>query len=790
MAEQPAQGPASEYPIHLRTMVNIWACLMVILYCSSLYGWIRPETLKFILPSLTRSAWETLGAKALLLACATGATLAMGFQPGRLATHFLRFGGIHPLRAIPLGWALSGTAIMGLGLAGLLFTPVFIALALIAVASSLPGLVRALRKARVPAFPAFNYLFIIPAAAVLWSLLLMLLAPEIFQDPLRYHLFIPKRFNLEHKWFFIDHYFFWSYMGPFHALYGQAMAIAGVPAAKGVNLAAALVNFAALVRIATAIGIPRAWRPVTYAALITQPGLMLITGSVFAEHAMAVYILLALEALLALGRAPSRSLREAALFLAIGFNMKFTAVFGLAGLALAAGLPSVRLALAPAVRRGWKPVLATVSAFLLPWFAMKWLFTSDPVSPALAQLGFTTMDSPSRHALKGFYEFATNSVAEFIQSPDRLLIFPFIFSGGHEGFWEHPGPVISALIPLSILVFRNASDAVRVALLYAAGSALAWMVIVGGVSPHYVGALTPLWALALAGGLLGSGLRKWRIISWFLAFSILFQSLIAVVVVVKGWFPATVAMGELPEDYYLQRFSIPVDINYPIRKRLEEVRPHRGTTYVYGDDTSFYLEGRVFVDYELGNHPLIWEFARESADPARLQIKFRQNGITHILFSTRWPDLLAGDGKVAFIYDRRTLAVMQDFWRRYSRPILVMESEHWLNSSESYVFEVSSAPAGSPYSTDFSKYPPRLPGACGLTWKGDQAWNLGQSENALQLYRKNLDLFPESAILRYRLAILENAFGRKEQSHNLIREMEKSGWTSRKLRAQLNFQGR
>jgi hypothetical protein len=785
MAEPPAQSPSNEYPIHLRTGANIWAGLMVVLYCSALFGWLRPSNFLHALPSLNIYSLLRLAANIGFLACATGTTMAMGFAPGKVFAPWLGMPRLHAGRLIPLGWAVSGTAIMGLGLAGLWYKTAFALLALVSVAASLPALAGWMRTARPASLLPRRTVFLIPTVAVLWTLLLMLIAPEIFQDPLRYHLFIPQRFNLEHKWYFIDRYFFWSYIGSFHGLYGQALALGGTSAAKAVNLAAMMLNFAALMRITALLGIPDRYRPLLYTALITQPGLMLITGSVFVEHAMAVYILIAFESLLASRDAPFRALREVLLFLALGFNSKFTAVFGLAGILAALSVMNLRESWLSAGKRLWKPALAVGVAALAPWMAMRWLFTRDPVSPALAQLGISTMDLSSRIPLKYFYEFASDSLAGIIQSPDRLLAFPFNFSGGHEGFWEHPGPIIPALIPLTLLLFRNSSKAIKMALLFTTGSAIAWLFVAGGVSPHYVAAITPFWALSMVGALLAAGMQKWRIISGLLVFSIFFQSLISVVVIIKGWFPATVAMGELPVAYYLQRFHMPVDIHYLVRKKLERVRPVRGTVYVYGDDTSYYLNGRVFVDYEMGDQPMIWEFARQSGDTRRLRAKMRQRGISHILFSTRWPDTLGLDKKLAFKYDRRTLAVMQDFWARYSRPIITMENGDWLTGNDSYVFEIQSKPLSTPYNTDFSKYPPRLPGECGLTWEGDSAWNKGQPEEAYKYYSRMLVLFPESNLLRYRLAILENGFSRKKESLTRVMAMEKTGWISPKLRSKL-----
>jgi len=199
---------------------------------------------------------------------------------------------------------------------------------------------------------------------------------------------------------------------------------------------------------------------------------------------------------------------------------------------------------------------------------------------------------------------------------------------------------------------------------------------------------------------------------------------------------------------------------------------------VLGDDTSYYLEGRVFVDYENGSDPLLWRLVEQSPDPARVRIRFHQRGITHILYSTRWPDILCEQGDEKFRFDDAVMGRMQEFWRRYAVPVLVRESNSGPVTPGSYVFRLADRPSGSPYCMDFPARLPFLPGTAALVWEGDVALEKGDPARARELYAKQAAKLPSCAILQDRLARIALKRGDRREARGRLDRMAALGWIS------------
>jgi len=267
-----------------------------------------------------------------------------------------------------------------------------------------------------------------------------------------------------------------------------------------------------------------------------------------------------------------------------------------------------------------------------------------------------------------------------------------------------------------------------------------------------------------------------------LAFLVFYQALVSLVAATIGWGPRDIAFGMISRDFYLTNGFEPKGIHYPIRKDLERRVPRRNGVYVYGDDTSYYLSGRVFVDYELGSDPLLWRLAADSWDSPHLRRKVRQRRWSHMLYSTRWPEYLESLGRETFRHNARTVGLMSEFWRRYAVPLLVREAQEGRRHG-AYVFELSRLPREGAYDPDFSNRLPMLPGAIGLTWKGDQALLSDDARRAFEYYRERLEQFPRCAILHDRMARAEVAAGHLFAAREHFHNMQRLGWMSPKLRA-------
>lgn len=779
----PAKRSTRRREVMTQSLLVAWALAVIAWYAASLLPWMNPRIMKWGLPFFAMPALPVMSHfvfRVAALAFFLAVPAAAGVGPGLALARFLR----QPTRSlgivIPIGWAGMSAVLLGAAVTGCWVRAVLLALLAASGAAGIPHLLARLRSTdRTGGLVDWRRPeALLPAVLMGWILLLTCLAPESFQDAMRYHLWYPRRFLLEHKLFFVDHYFFWSYLGLPHMLYGLNMALGGDTAARAVNVAMALFSLAALLRIARAAGFDPPSRALLLGLTVTAPGLQLITGSAFIEHSWALYVLLAVERLLAARAAIPARARDGALLLGLAFTSKYTALFGAAGLLMMVTLGASRGAWRSALRRHGGTCAALLLAPNLGWAALRWLSTGDPLSPHLARLGIATLDASSSHALAAYYDFAAIAHRSLLSMPRLLLRYPVEFAGSHGGFWEHPGPAIPAMLLAMLVYAGRLPEGVNQLLLFAIGSVGGWFLFCGGVSPHYIMSIAGLWTAGAIGVL--PALPGWpRRVLWnALTFCVFLQAILSFVAATFRFGPRDVAMGMVTTDYYLANGLEPKRVHYPIRRELERIAPNRGTVYVYGDDTSYYLSGRVFCDYENGSDPLLWRLAAESATPAALRIKLRQRDWTHMIYSTRWPDELGLTHHLFFRHSPATLDRMQAFWRQYARPVLSIEVPDAEATGSAYVYAFLVHPAAGLDASISIRRRPFLPGAEALVFDGDRAVDCGDLAGAEVAYTKQLRKFPRAGLLFDRMARLAHARHQPGSAADWARKARSTGWFS------------
>lgn len=759
--------------------VPYWAVLVTGWYVWSLKIWFMPKIVKWGLPWFGASSAPHLGfflVRTAGFAAALAVLAAVGAGAGRAVGRWMRLAGGTTSRDLVVGWGAVAVGILGLGLAGCWFTPVMAAVVVPAAAWGVVVLVRrqAWRTGLAPLWRVREFAW--PAALLGWLLLLICLAPEVFQDAMRYHLFLPRQFLLAHKFVFVERYFFWSYMGTQHMLNAAALALGGDLAARAVNVALGLGTILAMARIGRIAGLGGADLGLALGLVVAAPGLMLITASAFGEHGCWLPVMLTVEAAMTpRGGRPAR-LRECTILLALAFSAKYTALFGLAGMAALTAVRADRGAWWESLRRRTGTLLVIFVIPLAAWAGVRWLWTGDPFSPYLAKFGFHTLDSSSRFELKAYYQFMGEIQRAWLAKPDTLLWVPVNFMGAHGGFWEHPGPAIAALALPAVLYFDSLAPAVRMLAAFAAGSAVIWFTVFGGISPHYVMGLAGLWTTGLVGVLGTLPAAHRMVVRNVLACTVFVAALLSFIAGTFRFGPRDVAFGIVSTDYYLRYGLPPRQVNFPLRQELERVAPHRGRVYVLGDDTSYYLAGRVFNDYENGSDPLLWRIARESPGPVRMRIRLRQRGFTHMIYSTRWPDENAAANDEKMRFGPATARRVEAFWRAYARPVAVREADSREGLHGGYAFEFLRAPRREPYDATFSRRLPFLPGAGVLTWAGDRALGEGKAGNAADAYLGWSRSFGGLAILEDRLARVAELEGRRAEAADRRRSARTAGW--------------
>jgi len=764
--------------------LSLWMVAVVAAYVSSTVIWLNPEYLRWGLPffqsfpPLLVFAARTAGLGAGLAVLCLSGLAAGGFVESLLG---MRRGGA--ARTIATGWVVLGTMVFGLGLAGLWWSPL---LAVVIAVPALAGIPRIIRGGGFvsPSWPGFLSFpeFLLPASLAAWVVLLLCLSPEAFQDPLRYHLFIPSQFLTVHKVYFYGNFFFWSYMGPIHMLYAAGLALAGTSGAKAVNLACAILCLRVLDRIASRSGMNRADRALLQAVTVTGPGWVFVTGSAFMEHGGVLYILLALEALLDGERSYAARSRDIFLLAGMAASVKYTSIFGGVGLAVAILFGGAQKQWERALTGRWPLLALLLLVPFMPGAVSRWLWTGDPVSPLLARWGIPTMDSSSLVQLDAAYAFAHGAVEKWLANPAALFSYPMIFSGSHGGFWEHPGPALACLLPVVAVAWKNISAHTASLLWFFAGSVGFWLVFFGGVSPHYIVAYGGVWCAALL-LLVRSlpdpprlvALNALKVVAFYQALTMLSAS-------TTGFFPRDAAFGVMSQEQYIEVAVVSKRIYRPIRRALEAKFPDRGVVYTYGDDRGYYLAGRVCLDYDFGSDPAIWRLAAECRSTGELRKRIRQRGWTHMIYSTYWPDFYENEKSLVYRFDSRVLNLMQDFWREYAGLELRLEIRDEDGVKGSYVYAFRDRPVTDGYQMDGGERLPYLPGAEGLFLPGDRLLRDGRIDEAADFYAGRLAQVPDFAVLHERMGRLAVYSGRIGEARAHVRALEGRGWRSASLR--------
>jgi hypothetical protein len=120
--------------------------------------------------------------------------------------------------------------------------------------------------------------------------------------------------------------------------------------------------------------------------------------------------------------------------------------------------------------------------------------------------------------------------------------------------------------------------------------------------------------------------------------------------------------------------------------------------------------------------------------------------------------------------------VVQEFWRRYAKPVAMREAEVKGVIQAGYAFEFLRAPRGDAYDAGFSRRLPFLPGAGLLTWAGDKALAEGKAAEAARSYGKWTKEYGRLAILQDRLARVARLEGRPGAAAGHVRAARAAGW--------------
>ncbi|MEK7474814.1 MAG: hypothetical protein AAB152_04175 [Candidatus Coatesbacteria bacterium] len=568
-----------------------------------------------------RHASAAAAALAVLLAGAGAGGALAGWVAGR--------GGTSALDRLALGAGLTALAVLGLGLAGLAAAPVFGGLVLAGLAWSAPPLVRGLRAAvawrsRDPWTIALAGL----AACLLAQDLLAALAPEWYYDALLYHLAVPARILLDHRFVLLEGHMQFSFPLNPEMLYTAAMALGGETAAKLVNLGLWVLAFCAVARLARVL-LPAPLAGLLAAVLFyAQPMLAAETESAFAESGWTLWI--ALAAAHAVGARQRGGL--AAAYAGFAAGAKY--------IGLIEAVPVGLLLVTGPRRRGAAAAAFLFGAIAAPWYVKNWIFQLDPFFPTLAPYGLAFGFTDDKLALKKL------EVAEYglpvVARPWLLLALPWDFVQHDLGgrYWqETSGPLLLALAPVAALALLARRDpaapglgaARRLAFLSAV-----WALIWAGTNQWnrlLLPALAPATAV-LAWAVVGVASTPFR------------RVLLAAVVAWAGWcnilrmdHHAAVerfyeldeaVTGRLDHAGWQARYLPTGPILAPLRKLLP---PGAKVLLVY-EQLGYGVAAR-HVWESVQSRALLARVASESSTLGEMRKRLHQQGITHVLINRK-----------------------------------------------------------------------------------------------------------------------------------------------------------
>ncbi len=355
--------------------------------------------------------------------------------------------------SVGLGLGMISFATFVLGAVGLLYRPIFEAAFVVALAVSIPGLVRDFRSLRREINPHASSWLSIPVIGLLVGVavvcLLAALAPETGFDALNYHLGTPRLYIANHRIVEATNLAGYSHPLAIDMLYMFAWLIHSSLTAKLVHLAFGLLTAAGCWIFCRRYAVPGSG---SLAALLflASPIVMYLCQSAYVDLGLAFFALLVVFAGFRwLESGQRRWILLGGVYSGLSLGAKYMgAAVVVATLAIIlAGLSSKqrrRQAMVDLCLYG-----AVTALVFAPWIIKNWLMTGNPFAPALANLiptrGFSSPDYDRLVQLTRTWHGYSGSLVDWILIPWRQTFRPDIFHGS-------PGFVYLLLFPVAVVL--------------------------------------------------------------------------------------------------------------------------------------------------------------------------------------------------------------------------------------------------------------------------------------------------------------------------------------------------
>lgn len=484
------------------------------------------------------------------------------------------------------------------------------------------------------------------------------LAPEIEYDALWYHLWLPQQWLEQGAPVDIVHEYISLYPLSWDLLYGMAMTVGGVGAAK-------LLHFACLPLLAGATWLlarslfPHANATIAAALAVVSPIIIWQATTAYVDLALALFLTLSLHALT---RFELTGLRRwlvlSAVMMGAALATKHLALVVLAAMIVVLVVRHV------ASREAWRPVLPHATAFLFialalpaPWYARAYAASGNPVFPDLyGVFGARPPERWSTATEEGLRGFKSRFGRE--RSVRTLALLPWHMSVHGAQYAGTFGPAFLILLP-----FAFVGDPLRRSpRLIAAGAGiylLVWASPISSFQLRFIIPLVPVFAAFSAAGLANLTHLARRIHP---RAPVIVAVPLTIVLLLnlppftrlherdrvqwKGWLshvmravPARVVFGAISTERYLET-SVP---SYSAWRFINETLPHdsRILTFSAGDHL-YSRRQRIWSDASAA-FPMTW--SAPLGHEAAVREVAKRLGVSHVLFDKKQ----IADGTIAHL---------------------------------------------------------------------------------------------------------------------------------------------
>jgi hypothetical protein len=549
---------------------------------------------------------------------------------------------------VAAGFALLGTALAVVGVAGFFHPPVVLGVVVVAALAGLPSLRDALQGLSRQAPPRDTARLLAGVLALMALPALHAFVPRYGWDALTYHLALPEWFLRTGRVGLDRASVYTSFPLLTEMLYAAGLALHGPAIAKLLHLECGALALLLVADLARAHA-PRAW-PLAVLAVAADPTFLWETTVAYSDLSLLLFGTATLEALLAARADPGRSpLLRAALFTGACAATRYP------GLLLPAALGAAWM-LRPEIplsrRRGLALALAAgVALLLLPWFARNALATGNPIAAGAFHPLFL------RQMLRFNHDIGMgHGPLALLMAPVNvtLIALPNHYSGGF-GYVVGPLHLVGALA----LAIAPASPVRRALGIAAALYLLGWFLSVQ--EARYLLPLGPVLALGAATAvddLLRDATPRARLASWGVA-------LVALALTWSVFSPSLgpvlrVALGSIAPSR-VERLEPAERLGDALRQGL----PRGARVLSLFESRAWHLRGIDTVFFHVNQGAPSWAELHDARVQGRLCAWLRGRGVTHVLVNTTMyqrtpPTAVDGYGDADIVADmRETLRLMR-----------------------------------------------------------------------------------------------------------------------------------